>query len=98
MIIMPSDEKPISELIDRMLDIYRLKSGVDEKRLEESWEEIMGKTIARHTRKVVLKDGVLLLEINSAPLKQELNLSKPKIIQLINEKLGKDTVKDVRVF
>ena len=34
--------------------------------------------------------------MNSAPLKHELNMSKAKVLKLINEKMGIDVIEDAK--
>jgi predicted nucleic acid-binding Zn ribbon protein len=73
----------------------RLKPRLNEVRIKENWEQIMGKTISRYTENVQLIDGKLLISTSVAPLKQELSYSKDKIIKLVNEMLGEPVVREV---
>jgi hypothetical protein len=41
------------------------------------------------------KGNVLYVELTSAPLKQELTLSKEKIIAVFSEKVGKGVIEDI---
>lgn len=73
----------------------RMKPRLNEVRIKENWEQIMGKTISRYTENVQLIDGKLLISTSVAPLKQELSYSKDKIIKLVNEMLGEPVVREV---
>jgi hypothetical protein len=44
---------------------------------------------------VYIKDGTLFLQIESAPLRNELFRAKSKIIELINREMGSALVQDV---
>lgn len=55
----------------------------------------MGKTISRYTESIQLIDSKLIITTHVAPLKQELNYAKDKIIKLVNEMLGEVAVKEV---
>lgn len=72
-----------------------MKPRLNEVRIRENWEEIMGKTISRYTENVQLIDGKLLISTSVAPLKQELSYSKDKIIKLVNDMLGETVVREV---
>ncbi|GAA4305641.1 DUF721 domain-containing protein [Compostibacter hankyongensis] len=74
-----------------------LKPRLDEYRIQEKWEEVMGKTIARYTSSLLLRGGRLIITTNVAPLKQELSYSKEKIKQLLNEAIGEPVVQEVVV-
>ncbi|MBV8251172.1 MAG: DUF721 domain-containing protein [Chitinophaga sp.] len=85
----------IGDALREFLNKSRMKPRLTEVRIQENWEEIMGKTIARYTSGIKLIDGKLIITTSVAPLKQELSYSKDKIIKLVNEKLGENVVKEV---
>ena len=60
-----------------------------------SWEKIMGKTIAKRTQKIFIKDKKLFVKLNSAPLKSELIMSKSKIMALFFQEFGEAVVDDI---
>jgi len=63
--------------------------------IEEVWEELMGKTIARYTDSIQIVNQTLFISTSVAPLKNELLFQKEKIIQRVNEALGEKVIKDV---
>lgn len=91
------NEREIKQAIEELLQTYRLKEGIQTARLQQSWEKIMGKLVSKHTLDIKLKDNILYLKISSAPLKNELLFAKEKIIQLLNEALETDAIKDVKI-
>ncbi|MDW3196250.1 MAG: DUF721 domain-containing protein [Cytophagales bacterium] len=74
----------------------KLEQQFNEKKLIHSWNEIMGEPIANRTTNIFIKDGVLVVKLSSAPLKQELNMAKEKVLELFEKKLGSQVVKEVR--
>lgn len=87
--------KPLKEAIDMMLEKYNLKSRFDQSYVVAHWDKIMGSAIASRTRKVFIKDRTLFLQIESAPLRDELVRAKSKIIELINREMKVNLVDDV---
>jgi len=63
--------------------------------IEEVWEELMGKTIARYTDSIQIVNQTLFISTSVAPLKNELLFQKEKIIQRVNEALGEKVIRDV---
>ena len=61
----------------------------------QSWEELLGKTIAHYTRKVSLKNKVLFVEINSSVVKNELFMMREEIRRKLNEKAGEEMVNKI---
>lgn len=86
---------PLKEAIEQMIDSYRLRTSFDETYLAAHWGRIMGHTIASRTQKVYVKNRKLFLQIDSAPLRNELVHAKVKIIELINREMKTDLIDDV---
>ncbi len=85
----------IGQALDRMVSEFKIKGKLDETRIKQGWEQIMGKTIARYTSNVGLKNGKLYVTISSASLKQNLSYELETIKNRINEELGTNTVEQV---
>ena len=63
--------------------------------IEEVWEKVMGKTIARYTENIRVINKTLFITTNVAPLKQELGYQKEKIKLRVNEALGEKVIDEV---
>ncbi len=87
----------IGEALNLLLEKSRWKHKVQELRLQQEWEQIVGKTIARYTRNVFLNNGVLTVQTEVAALKQELHYGKPQLIARINEYFNEKVVIDITV-
>lgn len=88
-------EYSLGEAIKEFLSKSKLKSYVQALQIEEVWEQIMGKTIAKYTDKIVIQGDKLIITTYVAPLKQELVYQKETIILRVNEALGEKLVKEV---
>ncbi|ATL48566.1 hypothetical protein COR50_16130 [Chitinophaga caeni] len=85
----------IGDALKAYLDKSRFKPKLLEVKIQENWEQLMGKTIARYTESVQLIDGKLMVTTTIGPLKQELSYSRDKIMHLVNDMLGEAVVKEV---
>ena len=90
-------ELSIGEALQQFLNKSRLKSGVQAVVIEEVWETIMGKTVAKYTDKLQIIGSTLYVTTTVAPLKNELLYQKEKIIERVNEALGEKIIKEVVV-
>ncbi|MBL7696603.1 MAG: DUF721 domain-containing protein [Chitinophagaceae bacterium] len=88
-------EISLGDALRQFLNQSRLKGPIQALQIEDVWEEIMGKTIARYTDKLKIHGSTLYISTTVAPLKQELLYQKEKIIQRVNEALGEKTIKEV---
>ena len=89
------NQSTLGEAITKMLKAYRLQNKVTETDIWQSWEAIMGPSIYRHTQKIELRDRVLLIRLDSSALRHELGFAKSKIVEKINEHVGKRFIDDV---
>lgn len=88
-------EISLQDAIQQFLHKSRLKNGVQALQIENAWEEIMGKTIAKYTDKIQLINQTLYISSSVAPLKNELIYQKENIIKRVNEAMGITCVKEV---
>lgn len=95
--IRKSNEESIKEVINQLLDSYKLRDKLNKVKLLRSWEKIMGDAIAKRTDKIIFKEKVLTIYLTSAPLKEELTYGKEKIKKLLNEELGGEFIEEVEI-
>lgn len=93
--IRKEDTATVKDVIDAMLKSYNLNKKFDQTTLVSTWNKIMGKAIANRTSKLEVRNNVLIVTLNSAPLKHELNQSRHKVLELLEKEFGKPVVKDV---
>jgi hypothetical protein len=87
----------MKEAIDRMLQDSHWKYRYQVTKLKEDWELLMGKTVAKHTEDLKIRDGKLYIHTNIAPLKNELSYNKHLLIAKINQHFGEAFIKDIVV-
>jgi len=88
-------EYSIGEALKQFLDSSRIKGGIQALQIEDVWEKIVGKIVARYTNKLQIFGDKLIITTDVAPLKHELIYQKEKIKQRVNEALGKNTIKEI---
>ncbi|MBI1342788.1 MAG: DUF721 domain-containing protein [Terrimonas sp.] len=88
-------EFSMGEAIQQFLNKSRIKGSIQALQIEDVWEEIMGKTIARYTESIRIYGDKLYITTHVAPLKNELFYQKEKIMNRVNEALGKKIISEV---
>ena len=85
-----------------VLNIYLRETGLEKTILEDKvvalWPEIMGDTVARLTRSVEVKNGILIVHISSAALKAQLFECRFELVKKINDAVGGNAIRDVRIL
>ncbi|MDR0961655.1 MAG: DUF721 domain-containing protein [Mediterranea sp.] len=89
------DAKPIGELIRTFLRQESLESPLNEQRLINAWEEVMGSSIATYTRDLFIKNQVLHVHVTSAALRQELLMGRELIVRNLNAHVGATVITDI---
>lgn len=85
----------IGQAIQQLLTRYHIKSKFDEANLISSWERLVGKPIAKRTKKVYIRNKVLFVELDSPSLKHDLKLHKSKILDILKKEFGNDAVHEI---
>jgi len=88
-------EYSMAEAMKQFLKQSRIKGYIQAFQIEEAWEKIMGKTIAKYTENINIHGQVLYITTSVAPLKNELMFQKDKILERVNEALGEKVIKEV---
>ena len=87
----------VGEALKHFLNQSKIKGSIQAYQIEDVWESIMGKTIARYTESLKVINKTLFISTNVAPLKQELIYQKEKIKLRVNEALGDKIIEDIVV-
>ena len=90
-----SNTQSLSEVIRQYVKGTSIETKLKEVDVVQSWEELLGKTIAHYTRNVSLKNKVLYVEINSSVVKNELFMMREEIRRKLNEKAGEEMVNKI---
>jgi predicted nucleic acid-binding Zn ribbon protein len=88
----------IGQAIQELLKEYHIKSRFDEANLIASWERLVGKPIARRTRKVYVRNKVVFVELDSPGMKHDLNLHKGQILEIFRKEFGAEAVGDLVIM
>lgn len=91
------DSLSIGDAIEHWMDQLRVRGKYKETFIIQNWEKIMGTPIAKRTTNLYIRNKKLYIHLSSAPLKNELNQSKHKVVELLN-KAAEDKVLDDVVF
>ena len=87
----------LGDAIDQFLQKYGLREEVEIQRFLTQWETHVGKPIAANTEKVWFENGVLYIRMNGPVWKNELLLARQKLKHMINDKAGRELVREVKV-
>ncbi len=90
-----SNTQNIADAIRAYLKQSRLEKPLKERQLVQSWEALLGKSVARATTNIYLKDGKLFVHLNSSVVKNELFMLQDEIRKKLNAAAGEDLVREI---
>ena len=90
-------QQSLADALKSFLQKNDLQKGIDQVDIAQAWNEVLGPGVARYTRSVRLRGGVLTVQLNSSVLREELSLGQSKIIALLNEHMGRDLVEELHL-
>lgn len=88
----------ISEALVSYLRESGLEQSVLDVQIEQIWPQVMGEMVAKLTRSIEVKNGLLIVHINSAALKTQLFENRFELIRKLNEAVGAPAIKDCRIL
>ena len=89
---------PVSDLIYRFLREEGLESPLNEYRLIQAWETVLGKAIAKYTGQMHIKNQALYVHLTSPALRQDLQMSRKILANRLNEAVGAQVITDIIFF
>ncbi len=88
----------LGDALRNLLKKNNLEENINEHRINEAWKKTVGEYCSKQTASVRFSKGELTVKITSAIVKQELLYSRTEIILKINEILGTELVKTIRIY
>lgn len=88
----------IGQAIQQLLKEYHIKSKFDEANLIASWERLVGKPVAKRTKKVFVRNKVVFVELDSPSMKHDLNFHKGQILEIFRKEFGAEAVGDIVIM
>ena len=90
-----SNTQSLSEVLKEFIEQKHFGRKLKEIDVVESWEKLLGKTIAHYTRNIYIRNRILYVQISSAVVKNELFMMREEICRRINENAGEEVVEKI---
>ncbi|MCD4832398.1 MAG: DUF721 domain-containing protein [Bacteroidales bacterium] len=85
----------IDEVVKEYLKAFKIDDKLKEVRLIKSWEEVVGKTIARSTSNIYIKNRKLFVKLNSSVIRNELFMLREGLKKALNDKAGEEIIDEI---
>ena len=88
-----SEHMSLSDALKDFVETNNLQKGLDKIEVHDAWVKLMGKGVNSYTTAIQLQRDTLYVQLSSSVLREELSYGKEKIINMLNEALGKEVIK-----
>jgi len=85
----------LGEILIQSLKRLNLAGRLTEYSVWPIWDETVGPTIARHAQPEKIRRGTLLVKVSAPTWMQQLQYMKDMIAEKLNQRLGKEVVKNI---
>jgi predicted nucleic acid-binding Zn ribbon protein len=90
------NEQTIGEVIRDFLEENKhLQKKIHESRIERAWTEVLGEMVMHYTRNLYVKNRILYVSISSSVLRNELVLSRERLVKSLNRQAGAEVIDDI---
>ena len=86
----------IRDIILKNLREQGLETPLLQKRLIDSWPEVMGQAIVNYTDDLYIRNQTLFVKLKNPALRSELSLQRQDIVRRLNGHVGSQVIADVR--
>ena len=86
----------IAGALKKFIKKQGIEKEINQQKAVDVWAKAVGKKIKEHTEPIDVRFGVLTVKTSSPVWRQELQFQKKNIVDSINKKLKKATIKDIR--
>ncbi len=88
--------QPLQDILKEIIGKQpSLSSGIYLSRIPEAWNEVMGPSVARVTKSVYFRNGVVYVALHSSIIRHELMMHRDQIIRNLNDRIGSIIVTDI---
>ena len=85
----------LGSILKELLKVQQLDTKLNEVRLLDSWEKILGANIASYTKGKYIKNRILFVHVTSSVLRSELMMSRQRLVEMLNESVGEQVITDI---
>ena len=88
--------KSLGELVARAMRSQGLATPLLQKRLVESWPDVVGSVISRYTINIYIRNQTLFVHLSSPALRADLSMRRKELVDRLNAAVGSRVIVDIK--
>lgn len=94
---MKKEAVAIRDVVGDIIKKLKTGRGLQAEALSACWATIIGEENLRHAKPVDLREGILIVHVDSSSWIHKLSMEKPRILIKMKEKIGEGIIKDIKL-
>lgn len=90
-----NNTEQIGDLLRKFMREEGLETPLNEKRLIDAWNEVLGPAIASYTQNLFIKNQILYVQLTSAVLREELMMGRELLVKNLNRHVGATVIVNI---
>lgn len=90
-----NDPEALGNVLNRFLREEGLETPLNEFRLIEAWEKVLGPGVANYTENLFIRNQVLYVHLTSAVLREELMMGRELLVKSLNQYVGATVISNI---
>lgn len=87
-----TDSEQVGGVILQYLREFGLETPLNEHRLLQAWDKVLGPAVSRYTKELRIYNQVLFVTITSAALRNELMMRRTELVSRLNAEAGAQVI------
>lgn len=89
------EPESVGDVLRQALQMHGLADRLYETRAINLWPSIVGEEIAAQSARPYVNNGIMTIHVRNASLRHELNMSRSSLVNIFNETLGREVIKEL---
>jgi predicted nucleic acid-binding Zn ribbon protein len=90
-----TDSEQVGGVILQYLREFGLETPLNEHRLLQAWDKVLGPAVSRYTKELRIYNQVLFVTISSAALRNELMMRRTELVSRLNAEAGAQVITQI---
>ena len=90
-----TDSEQVGGVILQYLREFGLETPLNEHRLLQAWDKVLGPAVSRYTKELRIYNQVLFVTITSAALRNELMMRRTELVSRLNAEAGAQVITQI---
>lgn len=86
----------LGDALKQLVQSLGIEKQVEQYKIFDVWNEVVGQQVAKVAQPERLQNGVLIVNVNNAPWRNELTFRKREILEKIHERTNSNSITDIK--